>query len=410
MARHSTLRTRVRLFALWCTSLSLPAATAQVPAPSAALSVEVVSPHAPVYATARAGANRRGTLAFRSRLAFVGRVLGTGCADGAWVDLGERRYVCEAYVQYSTEPPAGDSHPTLREGERLPHRYAFIRYDATPAYGRPDDYFLGDFVETYGQGFGLVVSGQMVVDGIGFLRLRRGTYVTDDAVRFARGSAFEGVSLDSDSQLRLAWTRSENVRIHARPGGRVVRRAGRREQVTVARSEGDWSVLESGGYVRTADLNRAQWSARPEGVGPADRWIDVSVAEQVLVAYEGDRPVFATLVSTGADRPGSATPIGTFRVWGKLATSDMDDLERDDVSSNYLIEGVPWVQYFEGSNALHAAFWHDDFGRRRSHGCVNLSPADARFLYGFTRPDVPVGWEAYIPFVEEPRTVVRVRP
>jgi lipoprotein-anchoring transpeptidase ErfK/SrfK len=136
----------------------------------------------------------------------------------------------------------------------------------------------------------------------------------------------------------------------------------------------------------------------------------VSIAEQVLVAYEGTRAVFATLVSTGADRRGSQTPTGAFRIWAKLATSDMDDLERTDVESNYLIEGVPWVQYFSGGIALHAAFWHDDFGHRRSHGCVNLSPRDARFLYAFTRPNVPDGFSAYIPDADERPTIVRVRP
>lgn len=383
---------------------------AQVPAPTGAASVEIVSPHAPVYAAPRAGSSRRGTLALRSRLPFVARVRGDGCSTGVWIDLGERRFVCEEFVAYSPEPPHASEHPTVAPGESLPFRYAFVRYDATPAYGRPNDYFLGDFLETYGQGFGLVVTGQSVVDGIGFLRLRRGTYVTDDAVNFARGSSFEGVSIPAGEGLRLAWTRLPVTRLHVRPNGRVARRAGRREQVNVLRVDGEWAALEGGLFVRAAELNRAVESPRPEGVGPNERWIDVSVAEQVLVAYEGDRPVFATLVSTGSDRPTSATPIGAFRIWAKLATSDMDDLERVDVMENYLIEAVPWVQYFEGGNALHAAFWHDDFGRRRSHGCINLAPRDARYLYGFTQPVVPSGWEAYVPFVDEARTVVRVRP
>ena len=57
----------------------------------------------------------------------------------------------------------------------------------------------------------------------------------------------------------------------------------------------------------------------------------------------------------------------------------MDDIERTDVDKNYSIQDVPWVQFFKGSYGFHAAFWHDDFGRRRSHGCINLSP-DGRAL------------------------------
>lgn len=379
-----------------------------VPMPTT--TVEVVSPHAPIVSAPRRGASRRGTLAFRSRFHAVRRVLGEGCASGAYVDLGERRFVCEEFVAYTAEPEAARPQPEVRPGEILPFRYAFVRFDGTPGYGRPEDYFVGDMVESYGEGFGLVVTSQRVVDGIGFVRLRRGTFITDDSVRFARGSDFEGVRIAPGSAVDLAWVRSRDVPVRARPNGRVIRRLGRREIVRVAAVEGTNARLSDGGIVRLTDLNRVVAVDPPTGVGEHDRWIDVSVGEQVLVAYEGRVPVFATLVSTGSDRPGSATPIGEFHIWAKLATSDMDDLERTDVASNYLIEGVPWVQYFEGSIALHAAFWHDDFGTRRSHGCVNLAPIDARFLYDFTSPDVPEGYEALIPFTDEARTLVRVRP
>lgn len=379
-------------------------------APPPTTTVEIVSPHAPIYAAARQGAARRGTIALHTRLPLVARVPGTGCSTGMYVDLGERRFVCEELVVYSGEAPWGVEQPSVAEGESLPFRYAFIRYDATPAYARPDDYFLGDYVETYGDGFGLVVTGRRVVDGIGFLRLRRGTWISDDGVAFARGSDHEGVPIAPVGTLDVAWTRAASTRLYNRPHGRVVRRAGRRERVAVVAVDGEWARLADSRWVKTEDLNRALLSTPPDGIGEHERWIDVSVEEQVLVAYEGTTPVFATLVSTGADRVGSRTPIGTFHVWAKLASSDMDDLERMDVASNYLIEGVPWVQYFEGSNALHAAFWHDDFGHRRSHGCVNLSPRDARFLYAFTQPVVPLGFEAVIPFTDEPRTLVRIRP
>jgi hypothetical protein len=53
---------------------------------------------------------------------------------------------------------------------------------------------------------------------------------------------------------------------------------------------------------------------------------------------------------------------------------------------------VPWVQYFKGGYALHAAPWHEDFGRPRSHGCINLSPIDARRVFLFTSPLLPEEW------------------
>ena len=67
------------------------------------------------------------------------------------------------------------------------------------------------------------------------------------------------------------------------------------------------------------------------------------------------------------------------------------------------------MQYFERANGLHAAFWHDDFGHRHSHGCVNLSPRDARRLFGLTSPALPVGWKAILPEDADHPTLVRVR-
>jgi lipoprotein-anchoring transpeptidase ErfK/SrfK len=167
--------------------------------------------------------------------------------------------------------------------------------------------------------------------------------------------------------------------------------------------------LADGGFLRTRELHLPIGGARPTGVGAKERWVDVDVSEQTLVAYEGDQPVYATLVSTGRPGRNLATPIGEFRIWVKLAFSDMDDLERDDLESNYAIERVPWVQYFEKENGLHAAFWHDDFGRRRSHGCVNLAPRDARFLFDFTSPRLPDGYQAVFPTTDDPGTLVRIR-
>jgi lipoprotein-anchoring transpeptidase ErfK/SrfK len=137
----------------------------------------------------------------------------------------------------------------------------------------------------------------------------------------------------------------------------------------------------------------------------------VELATQTVVAYEGRRPVFATLVSTGKGRKGSpnATPPGTSRIWIKLLSSDMDNLEDESASRYYRMEDVPYVQYFSKGVGLHGAFWHRSFGRVRSHGCVNLAPLDAQRLFWWTSPRLPAGWTAAVPTAHEPGTVVRVR-
>jgi lipoprotein-anchoring transpeptidase ErfK/SrfK len=121
--------------------------------------------------------------------------------------------------------------------------------------------------------------------------------------------------------------------------------------------------------------------------------------------------VFATLVSTGKGLPKSetVTPLGVHRIWVKLITTPMDNLEKEDAEKRYSIEDVPYVQFFDKAVALHGAFWHRKFGHAQSHGCVNLAPLDAKWLYAWTAPHVPQGWSAAYPTRLEPGTAVRVR-
>jgi lipoprotein-anchoring transpeptidase ErfK/SrfK len=140
----------------------------------------------------------------------------------------------------------------------------------------------------------------------------------------------------------------------------------------------------------------------PQGIGENERWIDVNLTEQTLVAYEGPNPVFATVISSGREK--YSTPPGKFRIYGKHVTITMDN--PDGGEEAYSIEDVPWTQYFNEGYALHAAFWHDRFGRVRSHGCINLSPGDARRLFFWTGPEVPPGMHGTIATRANPGTLV----
>ncbi len=129
------------------------------------------------------------------------------------------------------------------------------------------------------------------------------------------------------------------------------------------------------------------------------KWIDISIQRQTLVAYVGKQPVYATLVSTGRGGMGdpetqSATIRGTFMIYAKHVSATMDGSE--DVSDSYSLLDVPFVQYFHKGFALHGTYWHDEFGRVRSHGCVNLAPRDAAWLFEWTDPVVPEGWHGVI--------------
>jgi hypothetical protein len=150
-----------------------------------------------------------------------------------------------------------------------------------------------------------------------------------------------------------------------------------------------------GSWLRADDVKTAKKPMQPPAFAKGDRrWIQVSLTSQTLVLWEGDKPVYATLVSTGRDGLGDpkttlSTPQGNFRINEKHVTHTMDSTVAD---SEFELRDVPWVMYFQGGYALHAAYWHDDFGRPRSHGCVNMAPIDARFVFEWSSPDVPAHW------------------
>lgn len=108
-----------------------------------------------------------------------------------------------------------------------------------------------------------------------------------------------------------------------------------------------------------------------------ERWVGIDLYEQVLTVYDGEKPIFTTLVATGLPR--WPTYEGTFNIYFRRVRTDMSwGTPGDDF---YLLEEVPWTMFFDEGRALHGAYWHDGLGYRRSHGCVNLSITDAYWLY-----------------------------
>ncbi len=166
-----------------------------------------------------------------------------------------------------------------------------------------------------------------------------------------------------------------------------------------------------GWWMRESEGTVARTTAPPKDLLPNEKWIDVNLKAQTLVAFVGEKPVFATLVSTGrmddqVKEKDHRTKPGTFRIREKHVAATMDG----DVASDgpYSIEDVPWIMYFNGSIALHGAFWHSNFGHVQSHGCVNLSPTDARTLFGWTEPQLPTGWHGVEATADKPGTRVVV--
>jgi lipoprotein-anchoring transpeptidase ErfK/SrfK len=106
-------------------------------------------------------------------------------------------------------------------------------------------------------------------------------------------------------------------------------------------------------------------------------WISIDLYEQTVIVYRDETPIFATLVSTGLER--WPTREGLLHIYYRHLREHMSGgVPGDDF---YYLEEVPWTMFFDEGRALHGAYWHDGFGYRRSHGCVNLSITDAHWLY-----------------------------
>ncbi|MEA3327762.1 MAG: L,D-transpeptidase [Chloroflexota bacterium] len=116
----------------------------------------------------------------------------------------------------------------------------------------------------------------------------------------------------------------------------------------------------------------------PEGVG-TNRWIEINLLQQILTVYEDGQLLFATLIASGME-PFYTQP-GLFTVNEKKPLETMQGAFEADRSDFYYLQDVPWTMYFDQARALHAAYWRTFFGYPQSHGCVNLSPGDAKWLF-----------------------------
>lgn len=281
------------------------------------------------------------------------------------------------------------------------------------------------------------------------------------------GSAFHGIPLSDKLTLPIGWVNVQDARTYKLIKGKDEARPDEALPFRVvvplsgkARIKGGerfyQTLKDKTVWLRGRDLAVAE--APPVLPAPAEKgekWIDVCITQQALVLYEGKKPVYATLVSTGRDRLGDpkttlSTPRGSFHLTSKHIAAAMDSEENSSVSggarahsaptsatsaatverlkaadakgeklgeddarrlanikkgrdpeygittrrgaSDFELRDVPWIQYFASGYALHGAYWHDVFGTARSHGCVNLAPIDARYVFLWTDPPVPAGW------------------
>jgi hypothetical protein len=321
---------------------------------------------------------------------------GGGC-DDAWLELADGGWICADYTEPADDPPVPVARP-LHDG--LPFIYAHRA-------GKP----------AFSYAF---VAIEKDADGAEVYVRPRGTRLSATRYELHEPSDFHGRDLAADPLPEgqvPAWVASDDVPVYASAAEKhAVARLDRHDPLVVTvHAEEEEVVLAivdgpegtQGHFVDPEDGVR-YWDplAPPEDIGDDDVWVDIDVRQQMLAVRRGSEPVYVTLISGGTrDRP---TPLGLYEVQDKRAYSTM--AATPDSSDDYFVEHVPWTIYFRRFYAIHGAYWHDDFGNRRSHGCVNLAPYDARRIYGMLSPHHADGFAMTFADDEHaPGSLVRVR-
>lgn len=242
-----------------------------------------------------------------------------------------------------------------------------------------------------------------------------------DRLRPIQGSDFHGVEIGKGVEFPLALVREPGAKyvVYERSGNRLIDGpvAPYREAVALTgRQQFFHDVLhyetKDGRWLSDRDASRLDPVKKVPGwAAKGERWIDVNITKQALVLYDGVRPVYATLISSGEagledSKSTTATKRGIFRIHAKHVATTMAS---DEVGEEFELRDVPYVEYFDDDgHAIHGAYWHDKFGIPKSHGCINLAPEDARRVFFFTEPAVPPHWHGALDALHG--TIVFIHP
>jgi len=316
--------------------------------------------------------------------------------DNGCAPLGPSQYLTKMAQKGITFPqtplPAKKPSPVFNQ---VKFQYAYVMEDRSPIYRTLKDAVKtkdDNIIRKTTPGFNYVsYSDQVFRNGVRYLNTNSG-WMTSKHVIPTNIPQFQGVEFSKTPQQSFGWvlnyfSRDGDVETKRTPGyenndytGHVLNHL---EMVRIydVQEVGRWKWYMIGPeewIMQTAIAKVTPRSSPPHGEN-WERWIDINLYEQTVAAYEGDELVFATIMASG-DHPYWTYP-GTFQIYEKLNETDMRGTFPDDRSDWYYLEDVPWTMYFDERRALHGAYWRARLGYPQSHGCVNLSVGDARWLY-----------------------------
>ncbi len=254
--------------------------------------------------------------------------------------------------------------------------------NAVSVYDAPN----GNVVDTLAAGFNYITV-KSSVDG--WTEIDEARWVQSENLKEVLPSRYAGVTLAAELPYPIAWI-LVNVVPSVMPGVvppddglSLLRYTVVNIYSTVLVGEWNWYQVGIDQWVEQRNIAQVLPVDRPADVD-TQKWVSVDLYEQVAIAYEGMLPVFATLVSSGLkDWP---TNEGLFHVYVRYPRTLMSGAQgKPDF---YALQEVPWTMYFDHDIGLHGTYWHDGFGYRHSHGCVNLSITDALWLYNWVSSEL----------------------
>jgi hypothetical protein len=308
--------------------------------------------------------------------------------------VGPGAYAAELSVARMPEAVPGlPLKPLVRYDPVVNFDYARVTTPDARVYGSPAEANAGAPGRGLGTGFIFVnLVGGVEDGGQLFYKIRSGEYIRAQDVKEVKPTTFQGLHFSEAPAYPVAWMVS-TVRPSPRPGVAAPREGPHLTRKTVVQifatvrvGDWDWFMVGPNQWIEQRAVARVNINPPPAGV--TGRWVQVDLYEQTLAAYEDDQLVYATLVASGLDEWPTRT--GLYQIYARLVADRMRGAYRRDGSDYYFLEAVPWVMYFDGDIALHGQYWHDGLGFKRSHGCVNLSALDARWLFEWTSMGTPV--------------------
>ncbi|MFO0568349.1 MAG: L,D-transpeptidase [Polyangiaceae bacterium] len=377
-------------------------------------SVEVFDKDEPLYVRPSRQAARRGAAQQGSRLPIFASRRGAGCR-GPWLMVGPLAWVCQDRVHVSSDPPVGARREPITMPEGLPYRYHFVGRNGALGYRTLS---VAEETEPDAElqpGFAVGVVNVAKRSGEPFAFTTKGLWIPMRDLGPARALPLRGAELEG-GKLDVAWVYEDRAAVYDKPGGSKLRSEVRPQWETLAvldtveRRGHRWFRIGEQRWVSDEDVRAPTSAPPPAELEPGERWIDVDIKNQVLTAYEGERPVLPRAgfhgQGQGPSIPGHArrhpshqgrsscrATWTTWRTKRPAATTPSRTCPGSCTSKGYGL----------------AVRWHRSFGRVRSHGCVNLTPVDAQRLFSWTGPHLPAGWSAVLPTEYDRRTLIRVR-